>query len=94
LAQISTFSSFLVLRVVNLLPQEQVTSVTKYWGWIFSFMAGHPVERGLLRADVWLLGKPYFVPRNRGSDKSGRGRFVLRGRCRNRFACNYFQPAM
>jgi hypothetical protein len=28
---------FAVLRVVNVLPQEQVTSVTTYCGWMFAF---------------------------------------------------------
>src|SRR5262245_10978163 len=37
--QISTFSSFLVLRVLKVLPQLHVTLVTTYWGWMPSFMA-------------------------------------------------------
>src|SRR5437868_10750921 len=36
--QISTLMFFLVLRVVNLLPQPQVTVVSSYFGWMPSFM--------------------------------------------------------
>src|SRR5260370_35348707 len=37
--QISTAMFFLVLRVVNLLPQPQVTVVSSYFGWMSAFMA-------------------------------------------------------
>src|ERR1043166_4529929 len=37
--QISTFSSLLALRVLNVLPQLQVTTVVMYGGWMPSFMA-------------------------------------------------------
>lgn len=36
--QISTVIAFLVLRVVNLLPQPQVTVASVYSGWMFFFM--------------------------------------------------------
>src|SRR6266403_775230 len=37
--QISTVMFFLVLRVVNLLPQPQVTVASSYFGWMSFFMA-------------------------------------------------------
>jgi hypothetical protein len=37
--QISTVMFFRVLRVVNLLPQPQVTVAVSYVGWISFFMA-------------------------------------------------------
>jgi hypothetical protein len=37
--QISTVMFFLVLRVVNLLPQPQVTVASTYAGWMSAFMA-------------------------------------------------------
>src|SRR5262249_61741371 len=38
--QISTLMFFFVLRVLNLLPQPQVTVASTYSGWMPSFMAG------------------------------------------------------
>src|SRR5687768_8859111 len=35
----STFSSFCVLRVLNVLPQPHLTWVSTYWGWIPFFIA-------------------------------------------------------
>src|SRR5262245_5134359 len=40
--QISTLMVFLVLRVLNLLPQPQVTVASSYFGWMPSFMAWPP----------------------------------------------------
>src|SRR5436190_4474872 len=37
--QISTVMFFFVLRVVNLLPQPQVTVASSYFGWMSFFMA-------------------------------------------------------
>ena len=36
--QISTFKTSVVLRVMNELPQPQVTLVSTYLGWMLSFM--------------------------------------------------------
>src|SRR5262249_31281780 len=38
--QISTLMTLRVLRVVNLLPQPQVTVASWYWGWMSAFMVG------------------------------------------------------
>src|ERR1700741_3056361 len=42
--QISTLMPFLVLRVVNLLPQPHVTVVSTYSGWISFFIALLPSD--------------------------------------------------
>src|SRR5258707_14147635 len=44
--QISTMMFFLVLRVVNLLPQPQVTVASSYLGWMSFFMAWTWGKRG------------------------------------------------
>ena len=72
--QISTFNSFLILRVVNLFPQPQVTCVSTYLGWISAFITlannhhfkslRYPSQADLFLANLLDFRSPESYPLN------------------------------